>query len=105
VKDSINRWVIIFILFILVIAWNYAIAEPVARAADKTAEIILYSDDCKLPKTVIRNLPFRVVWNDRTNGIAYEGCWGPKEESAMMYFEDGSVALLHIGSFTILRGV
>jgi len=105
VRDPINRWVLIFVLLILMVAWNYAIAEPVARSADSTAEIILHNEECKLSKSIIRNLPFRVVWNDRTNSTTYEGCFGIKEKQVLMYFEDGSVALLHLGSFTIMRGI
>ena len=105
VNDPINRWVIIFVLLVLAIAWNYALADPVASAADRTAEIVIYNEDCQLPHTVIRNLPFRVVWNDRLNGKSYEGCFGVKDEQILMYFEDGSAALLHTGSFTIMKGI
>src|SRR3990167_5453635 len=102
-NDPIHRWVIIFILVVLlVLAWNYATADPVARAVDQTAEIVLHNEECKLPPLVIKNLPFRVVWNDRLDGASYEGCFGVKDEQILMYFEDGSVALLHTGSFTIM---
>ena len=106
-KDRLNRWVLIFILFVLVVAWNYALAEPVARVGDSTAEVILYNDACQLPPSVIRNLPLRVTWRDHTDaGKLYEGCFGVvKGNQVMMYFEDGSVALMSTGSFTIMKGI
>ena len=100
-----TRWFIIVLLLALMVAWNYAVAGAVANAADRTAEIVLHNEDCKLPPTVIRNLPFRVVWHDRLNLKSYEGCFGVKDDRVMMYFEDGSVAVLPIGSFTTMRGI
>ena len=103
---TLNRWVLIFILFILVVAWNYALSEPVAVAVDKTAEVILHNESCQLLPSVIRNLPLRVTWRDVVEGKLYEGCFGVvRGNQVVMYFEDGSVALMSTGSFTIMKGI
>lgn len=103
---TLERWVLILLMLILAIAWNYAIGKEVAVSEDHSAKISLHNEACTLPQNVIRNLPFRVVWIDRIRGNkAYEGCFGIKDSYIIMYFEDGSIALTPVGSFSVVRSL
>ena len=109
-KDKINRWVLIFLLFVLAIAWNYAIAEPVARAVEGGVSVILYSDICELD---VQGLPMKATWGDgkRLWNACFDvrdpffGMIRPPALIILMYFDDKSIVMLPAHLFKPYSGI
>lgn len=97
----ITRWFIILLLLILAVAWNYAVAAPIARASDKDVVIVLYEDKCTLD---VIGLPQRAQWSQ--GGKSWEGCFDLRRDTLILiYFEDKSIVIIPAGFFRPHGGI
>lgn len=77
-------------------AWKQLIAGEVARAVEGDAVVILTDEPCAI--AAVRNLPYRVVWQEREK--KYEGCYHVHPSGiVVMYFDDRTVGIVPLRVF------
>ena len=97
----LTRWFLILLLFVLVVAWNYVAASPIARASDKDVLIVLYDDKCALD---ILGLPQRAQWS--RGGKSWEDCFDVRHDVLILiYLEDKSIVIIPVGYFKPHGGI
>ena len=79
-----------------------ALAAPVAVATVSDVKVTLFDEPCAIG--YVTNLPLRATWVQGDKVFA--GCYAvfPESSAAGLWFDDGSVSVIPLGLFRMVKG-